>query len=75
MCLHAYFGQNGEDIPDGEHMSVCRVCKDGGKLICCDFCPESYHLNCVEPPLDQIPEGDWKCPRCAVNDRFIIDHK
>ncbi|EDV24353.1 uncharacterized protein TRIADDRAFT_27056, partial [Trichoplax adhaerens] len=42
----------------------CHVCKDGGQLLCCDSCPLSYHLRCLNPPLEDIPEGDWRCPRC-----------
>merc|ERR1712029_934958 len=28
-------------------------------------CPSAYHLKCVEPPLDECPNGDWTCPRGA----------
>lgn len=24
----------------------------------------AYHLYCLHPPLDQIPDGDWFCPKC-----------
>ena len=23
-----------------------------------------YHLECLEPPLDEVPEGNWYCPQC-----------
>ena len=26
----------------------------------------SYHLECLTPPLDDIPEGDWYCSRCEA---------
>nr|UAT11603.1 chromodomain helicase DNA binding protein 5 [Latimeria menadoensis] len=45
-------------------MEFCRVCKDGGELLCCDTCPSSYHLHCLNPPLPEIPNGEWLCPRC-----------
>ena len=32
---------------DYEHQDVCLVCWDGGEIICCDFCPASYHLSCL----------------------------
>ena len=60
---------NGPEIQEideeDEHMEFCRVCKEGGELLCCDSCPSAYHLKCVEPPLDEVPDGDWTCPRCA----------
>lgn len=37
----------------------------GGDLLCCDGCPSSYHSNCLQPPLYEIPDGDWHCPRCS----------
>uniref|UniRef100_A0A8D8MGQ8 Chromodomain-helicase-DNA-binding protein Mi-2 homolog n=2 Tax=Culex pipiens TaxID=7175 RepID=A0A8D8MGQ8_CULPI len=50
---------------DDEHQEFCRICKDGGELLCCDMCPSAYHTFCLTPPLDDIPDGDWRCPRCS----------
>ncbi|XP_055465295.1 chromodomain-helicase-DNA-binding protein 4 isoform X2 [Psammomys obesus] len=50
---------------DDHHMEFCRVCKDGGELLCCDTCPSSYHIHCLNPPLPEIPNGEWLCPRCT----------
>ncbi|XP_058849523.1 chromodomain-helicase-DNA-binding protein 4 isoform X2 [Acipenser ruthenus] len=50
---------------DDHHMEFCRVCKDGGELLCCDTCPSSYHIHCLNPPLPEIPNGEWVCPRCT----------
>jgi len=54
-----------EESEDDEHAEFCRSCKEGGELICCDSCPNSYHLRCVEPPLEEIPDGEWTCHRCS----------
>ena len=43
---------------------LCDYCNEGGDLLCCDECPASFHLICSDPPLDDIPEGDWLCRRC-----------
>uniref|UniRef100_A0AAY4EVX8 DNA helicase n=1 Tax=Denticeps clupeoides TaxID=299321 RepID=A0AAY4EVX8_9TELE len=60
--------EDEEEEPAGEeeddHMEFCRVCKDGGELLCCDTCPSSYHIHCLNPPLPEIPNGEWLCPRC-----------
>lgn len=29
----------------------CVVCELGGKLLCCDTCPRTYHLECLDPAL------------------------
>ncbi|XP_048460086.1 autoimmune regulator [Rhincodon typus] len=43
----------------------CAVCRDGGKLICCDGCPKAFHLGCLVPPLTEIPIGTWRCLSCT----------
>uniref|UniRef100_A0A8C2GFN9 Chromodomain helicase DNA binding protein 3 n=1 Tax=Cyprinus carpio TaxID=7962 RepID=A0A8C2GFN9_CYPCA len=57
-------GLGGEEEED-DHMEFCRVCKDGGELLCCDSCPSSYHIHCLNPPMPEIPNGEWLCPRCT----------
>lgn len=59
-------GLGGEEEED-DHMEFCRVCKDGGELLCCDSCPSSYHIHCLNPPMPEIPNGEWLCPRCTVS--------
>ncbi|XP_074333317.1 protein CHROMATIN REMODELING 4-like [Apium graveolens] len=44
----------------------CVVCDLGGNLLCCDSCPRTYHLQCLDPPLKRIPTGKWQCPTCSV---------
>lgn len=56
----------GAEEEDDDHMEFCRVCKDGGELLCCDTCTSSYHIHCLNPPLPEIPNGEWLCPRCTV---------
>ncbi|CAI8044830.1 Chromodomain-helicase-DNA-binding protein 5, partial [Geodia barretti] len=51
---------------EDEHADFCQTCKDGGELLCCDFCPLAYHLKCLVPPMDKIPDGEWHCPRCQA---------
>uniref|UniRef100_A0A8C4I961 Chromodomain helicase DNA binding protein 3 n=1 Tax=Dicentrarchus labrax TaxID=13489 RepID=A0A8C4I961_DICLA len=58
------FEEDSEDRDD-DHMEFCRVCKDGGELLCCDTCTSSYHIHCLNPPLPEIPNGEWLCPRCT----------
>ncbi|KDQ62001.1 hypothetical protein JAAARDRAFT_528999 [Jaapia argillacea MUCL 33604] len=30
----------------------------------CDKCDSPYHLKCLNPPLDAVPDGEWFCPQC-----------
>jgi hypothetical protein len=48
------------------NFDYCAACGRGGKIICCEGCPRSYHLSCLLPPLKEkdIPKGDWICDRC-----------
>ena len=41
--------------------------KDGGELLCCENCTSAYHLQCTNPPLEDVPNGKWQCERCAVS--------
>uniref|UniRef100_A0A9J8AV40 Chromodomain helicase DNA binding protein 3 n=1 Tax=Cyprinus carpio carpio TaxID=630221 RepID=A0A9J8AV40_CYPCA len=59
------FEEECDDEEEDDHMEFCRVCKDGGELLCCDSCPSSYHIHCLNPPMPEIPNGEWLCPRCT----------
>ncbi|XP_025081586.1 chromodomain-helicase-DNA-binding protein 4-like isoform X2 [Pomacea canaliculata] len=62
-CPHCE-GEGIQEQEEDDHMEFCRVCKDGGELLCCDSCPSAYHTHCLNPPLKTIPDGEWHCPRC-----------
>ena len=47
----------------------CSVCQDGGLLIICDGCRLNFHMECVEPPLTAVPEGNWLCGSCKHTKR------
>ncbi len=38
----------------------------------CDFCPNVYHLDCLNPPLCEIPKERWMCP---AHPEHLIDSK
>ncbi|GMH25756.1 hypothetical protein Nepgr_027599 [Nepenthes gracilis] len=54
---------------------ACEVCgcSDRGEvmLICgdesgCHGCGIGTHIDCCDPPLKQVPEEDWFCPKCTT---------
>ena len=57
-------------VMEQEDEEVCEVCGletwwDGNELLLCDGCPKAYHIQCLVPALDSVPEGDWLCPACT----------
>ncbi|XP_055631397.1 nucleosome-remodeling factor subunit NURF301 isoform X2 [Toxorhynchites rutilus septentrionalis] len=45
----------------------CRICHRLGDLLCCETCPAVFHLECVDPPLEDVPSEDWQCNLCKLH--------
>jgi len=48
---------------------MCQNCGKGDaeeQMLLCDGCDDSYHTFCLMPPLSEIPQGDWRCPKCVL---------
>ena len=48
---------------------MCLNCGKGDaeeQMLLCDGCDDSYHTFCLMPPLAEIPQGDWRCPKCVL---------
>lgn len=48
---------------------VCGKCEDGGdetRLLMCEDCPAAFHIYCLIPVLDGVPDGDWFCDACLA---------
>ena len=55
-----------------EDLTYCEVCGQGNRedrLLLCDGCDLGYHCECLEPPLDSVPVGEWFCPGCSGSQR------
>lgn len=35
-------------------------------VLLCDGCEGKYNIARLDPPLREIPKGDWYCPRCVA---------
>lgn len=46
----------------------CRLCFSSGEetMLECDGCLGGFHLKCLTPPLNDVPEGDWTCGFCEA---------
>ena len=45
----------------------CQACNSGEReheIILCDPCDVGYHMGCLDPPLTELPQGEWFCPEC-----------
>ncbi|XP_034940121.1 serine/arginine repetitive matrix protein 2 isoform X2 [Chelonus insularis] len=54
--------------PVQENPTLCEVCHQGDRedrLLLCDGCDSGYHLECLTPPMDQVPIEEWFCPGCS----------
>lgn len=45
---------------------MCWEDADVARILLCDRCDAEYHTYCLEPPLEEVPEGEWYCPRCSA---------
>ncbi|XP_057633018.1 E3 ubiquitin-protein ligase UHRF2 isoform X2 [Chionomys nivalis] len=58
------------------HMCSCHKCgekRDPNKQLLCDECNMAYHIYCLSPPLDKIPEEEyWYCPSCKTDSSEVV---
>jgi hypothetical protein len=60
--------KNEEQEEAMDYVSRCEGCgrtNSDFALIYCGRCGQSYHLECVYPPLDTVPLGEWFCSDCS----------
>ncbi|XP_043284364.1 E3 ubiquitin-protein ligase UHRF1-like [Venturia canescens] len=70
-----------ENCNDDQHKNCkecgCKAC--GGKhdshvLLLCDECNYAYHLQCLNPPLDALPnDAYWYCAGCKRDENEIVE--
>ncbi|PPQ97999.1 hypothetical protein CVT26_003061 [Gymnopilus dilepis] len=71
-CFLAKPNEKFSDMPrhpeDVNPPPLCVGCgKDHGEddsPLECDKCDAPWHLQCLNPPLDAVPDGEWFCPDC-----------
>jgi hypothetical protein len=44
----------------------CGSTRSPSTMLLCDRCNAGWHLKCLEPPLQGVPEGLWFCPGCRL---------
>ena len=43
----------------------CDQAANADDLLICDSCDKGFHMDCLDPPLNSLPEGRWICPICV----------
>lgn len=71
-CLPRILGsvfatQHADSCIQDDNEDFCSSCGGNGDLVCCDGCPRSFHLKCVDPPLQEghLPDT-WFCNVCIA---------
>ncbi len=64
--LHASGACN--DAEHWEGMPVQTHHLAGSPMLLCDGCPRGFHMACLEIDYEQLPVGDWACPKCALGE-------
>lgn len=61
--------QNGinEIVEDPTFCEICGSCEREDRMLLCDGCDMGFHLECLNPPLSEVPAGFWFCPDCQTN--------
>ncbi|KAL0830248.1 hypothetical protein ABMA28_002459 [Loxostege sticticalis] len=50
-----------------EDPTVCEICGSSDNedsMLLCDGCDLGFHMQCLTPPLTEIPADQWLCPNC-----------
>ena len=49
--------------PDSDHRcEVCHCINSPDTTLLCDGCNLGYHMECMNPPLVDVPLREWLCP-------------
>ena len=49
--------------PQADHRcEVCRRIDCPDTMLLCDGCYLGYHMECLTPPMLEVPMGEWYCP-------------
>ncbi|KAK0223118.1 hypothetical protein IW262DRAFT_1268713 [Armillaria fumosa] len=51
--------------PDCKKCEICQKKGRGNRMLFCDVCDRGWHMYCMDPPVEEDPEGAWYCPQCV----------
>lgn len=63
---------NFEFDEDATCCEICGMSDREDRMLLCDRCNLGFHLECLTPPLQEVPAGYWYCNDCG-NDVDLFD--
>ncbi len=57
---------------DDNDVTLCEICSHGDRedrMLLCDDCNLGYHMDCLNPPLTDVPTGSWYCDNCFASEQ------
>ncbi|CAK5100364.1 unnamed protein product [Aphanomyces euteiches] len=51
---------------------ACGLDNNGDSILLCDGCNAEYHIYCLVPPLNEVPDGDFYCVNCSGKQEYEI---
>ncbi|KAJ2950846.1 hypothetical protein O0L34_g5202 [Tuta absoluta] len=51
-------------IEDPTPCEICGSTDNEETMLLCDGCDLGFHMQCLNPPLTEVPPDQWLCPNC-----------
>lgn len=55
-------------VEDPTFCEICGLSDREDTMLLCDGCDLGYHIQCLQPPLENVPTGNWYCSECPPED-------
>ena len=71
VYVQRMFSAQGDDATAGLNAwdqiecEGCRSTEDEERMVLCDMCDAGWHIDCLEPKLKAMPDGEWICKVCV----------
>ena len=64
-----------DDVNMSQACETCGSSDNAADMLLCDGCNKGYHLKCLRPKMEAIPDGDWYCGECRPQPAVSVKPK